>query len=185
MKKYILLLLPLAFILSACGATTTSTNSPSSSPVAKKTLKDLISLGIAQKCTYTSVVGADTTSGEMLINGKKFKQTIKITNAQGTTNMSSVSDGQFIYSWSDKDPNSGFKMKLDVTATSDVTPQAGSSAGKSIDLAQPYDYNCVPATVSDTDFTPPSNVKFTDFSDFTNGLNLDKLKGLIPTSAGE
>lgn len=183
MKKTIAFLLISSLILAGCNASSTSIISPT--PVAKKSLKDLIGLGIAQKCTYTSTAGTDTTSGEMLINGKKFKQTTKITNSSDVTTISSISDGQFIYSWNDKTPNSGFKMKLDVTATSDVTPQAGSSAGRSVDLTQQYDYNCTPATVSDSDFVPPSTIKFTDFSDFTKDLNLDQLKKLIPTGSSE
>ncbi|MCL4384576.1 hypothetical protein M1116_03920 [Patescibacteria group bacterium] len=172
MKTSLGLLLVSAFLLSACSLPTTSTTPSSSNspaPTAKplaQSLKDLLASGVAQKCTWESNDNNEKTTGELLIQGKKFKESSKVTNAQGTQNVYAISDGTFLYSWSDNAPESGIKMKLPQDFDTSLTPAPTSSApagpSSSVDVNAKYDYHCSPATLSPADLALPSNVKFAD-----------------------
>lgn len=184
MKKYLVILLT-ALTLSACGqtpastTTTPSADTPTSSQTSvKKSLKDLLALGTAQKCTWTVTDDNQTLTGTMLINGKKFKQVTTIQTDKGPFTTTAVSDGEYYYSWSDASNGVGMKMSLseaeNATPSPDETPASGS-----VNWDNQYNYDCSPATVSDSDFTLPTDVKFTDFSDIQNSMknmDIEKLK---------
>jgi hypothetical protein len=198
MTKKLSLLLASALILTACSATPkTSTDSsvtqnsstqdsnPSPTPqpqTSAQSLKDIIALGKDQKCTWSLNENGQNMSGEMLISGKKFKQTIKTTNDQAggiTTNV--VSDGLYIYTWNSQMPDTGFKMKFDESAMEN--PQA--AASQPVNLEKKFDFNCTPATVNATELQAPGNVRFVDFTDTVKQLqkqmpNLDALDKIKP-----
>jgi hypothetical protein len=176
MKKQILTLLSVTLLLSACSLNQTDqpdnsgTTSQNQTPTAsqdtvQKSLKDLMGLGSAQKCTWNSFTDTSNSQGEMLINGQKFKQTVTIQDPEETITMNSISDGEFIYTWNDKTPSTGFKMSLSDTATKPSPDQISTAPeSQNIDLDQKNNYTCSAATVSDTDFLPPTDIQFVDFS---------------------
>ena len=165
-----------AFIFSACGPKkdieNTASVTPTSSPTQEKSgfsLRELLSKNIAQKCTWQTSGEEGDTQGEILINGNKFKQTIKMKNPTGETQFNSVSDGEWMYSWSDDSTtgNMAFKMKLDQTQNSNETNIPQNTSGNQIDLDQEYNYNCQPTTINESDLTIPKDVEFIDIAEFT------------------
>lgn len=171
MKKTTILTLIIcsAFIFSACTLPKNKTN-PTSTSEQKKTfsIKDLISQNIAQKCIWEVTSEQGISRGEILIKGKKFKQTISIKNANGETKFNGISDGDYLYTWSDdsKIANMAFKMKIDLTQPEQDTGTPQGSASN-VDWNQKYDYNCQPATFTDADLSLPSGIKFQDIGDLT------------------
>lgn len=184
MKQYFLPLALTTFLLSSCGLAPTNqpnqnqTVTPSEQTSVKKSLRDLLSLGVAQKCSWSFSNEKETMTGEVVISGQKLRQTATINFDGKVTKSNVVSDGDYVYIWNDEDKKSGLKMKADAT-----TNESGNSA-YSINWDEQYDYNCVPSTVSDADFAAPSDIVFTDLSELQNqmkNLNLDALKDLAPT----
>lgn len=175
MKQYFLPLVLSSFLLSACGPSAQTQVQPdqSVSPTtaqtsAKKSLRDLLSLGIAQKCTYTNKLDNEVITGEIIFSGQKFRQNY-VTKIDGKETKGSVlSDGTNIYMWSDDNKTSGITMKIDTTSQD--------PNNKSFDMDQSYDYNCVPTTVSASDLNPPKDVTFSDLSALQ-----DQMKKFAPT----
>jgi len=182
MKKSLSLILGAALVLSACGATPPRQSTPAETTPAKKSLKDLLSLGTAQKCTYRFTTGDTDAQGELLVNGKKFRQTTKIVGGNGTMTVSAYSDGNYMYTWNDQTKNSGIKMKLDADSANPSTPETGKAAGTSVNLDEKYDYNCQPVVTSDADFALPTDVEFMDLGDLSKfqedlkSIDVEKLK---------
>jgi len=185
MNKTFLTLVLSSLVLSACGptASTTVNNSPSPTPTTEtsvaKSLKDLMALGTAQKCTWQVTDTGQEMTGTMLISGQKFKQTIvvPVPSGQTTTTTYAISDGTSLYSWSDA--SKGVGMKINLADAQKNAPTPGQKTDTSVDWSKQYNYNCSPATVSDADFAPPSDIKFTDLSEIQKSLqklDLNKLK---------
>lgn len=184
MKKYLVILLT-ALTLSSCGqapastTTTPSADTPTKSQTSmKKSLKDLLALGVAQKCTWTVDDSGQTMTGTMLINGNKFKQITTIQTDKGPFTSTAVSDGENYYSWSDASNGTGMKMNL--AEAEKNTPSPGETpASGSVNWDNQYNYDCSPATVSDADFAIPTDMKFTDLNEIQNSmknLDIEKLK---------
>lgn len=161
-----------AFLFSACGPKKDINNiasvTPTSSTEQKSTfsLKELLAKNIAQKCTWQTSNEQGDTQGEILINGNKFKQTIKMKNPMGETQINSISDGEWMYTWSNDSTtgNMAFKMKIDQNQTETGTPQVNN--GK-VDWNQEFNYNCQPTVINEADLTVPKDIKFTDLNDLT------------------
>ena len=199
MKKYFPVILILAALtLSACGTKTNENKNSKNEGLATgevqkseaKSLKDLLGLNSSQKCTYESTEDGETTKGEIIVNGNKFKQTIEINGKDGVMKVYSISDGVYYYFWNEAMKGNGTKMNIadlekesaNVTGTTENTTEQ-----KSVDLNKKFDYKCSPAKFSESDLALPSDVKFVDYTQMMKGLqsgNLEDLKKLIP-SQGE
>ena len=190
------LILVSSLIFSACGNSATNTSNTTSNTSASKqqqsspkSLRDLLSLGVAQKCTWTSTQDGKESSGEVVVNGSKFKQTFSYKDPEnGSVTENAISDGQWIYTWNNINPGVGTKINL---SSFNQTPSEGPSQDSPVtteskddfDFDNQIDYKCSPTTITDSDFTLPSNIKFTDLTqmmqdlqkEFTN-LDLDKFK---------
>lgn len=171
MKKLTILALIIcsAFIFSACTLSKKSTNPSTDSKTEQKkifSLKDLISQGVAQKCVWEVTSEQGVSRGEILVKGKKFKQNINIKSVNGETKFNGISDGEYLYTWSDDSTtaNMAFKMKIDLNEEEQDTgtPKASTS---NIDWNEKYDYTCQPTTVSDADFALPTGINFQDIDD--------------------
>lgn len=154
-----------ALFLGACTLKPNSNDSAKS--VKKMSLKELVTLNIPQKCTWTFEEEGNKTTGKILVKGKKFNQVSKITGPDGEMEFNSVSDGEYIYSWSN-DPKTGgmaFKMKIEETET-----DTDAEGNIKMDWDGQYDFDCNPTILSDKDFTPPQGIEFIDMEDFTNNF---------------
>jgi outer membrane lipoprotein-sorting protein len=142
----------------------------------KKSLKDLLSLGVAQKCVYNFTDEGVVSTGELLVSGNKFKQVTKISSEEGVMTVSAYSDGEYMYTWNDKVKNSGFKMKLG--DGQDLSNSENKDQDTSVDLEKQYDYRCTPTVISAADFSLPDDIKFVDYSELSKfgGMDLEKLQ---------
>jgi hypothetical protein len=174
MKKITILALIIcsSLLFSACGPKkeieNTASTTPTSSSIEKKStfsLKELLAKNIAQKCTWQASTEEGSTQGEIIISGNKFKQTTKITSPTGEIEINGVSDGEWLYTWSN-DPTMGnmaFKMKIDQTQN-----QIGNDAqntNNQVNWDQEFDYNCKPTTISESDLAIPKDIEFIDPND--------------------
>jgi len=175
-----------ALFLSACGVkdnnsfTTTPSLQQEETDSSSVSIRDLIAKNIPQKCTWSNNVEGSESSGSMIISGQKFNQKVTIKQDGVTSNFNSISDGTYIYTWQDtsKDGNHmAFKMKLETTNDNQKTPEGNYTAsGQTVDLDQEYEYKCSPTLVSDSDFQPPKDIKFEDYSQF-----LEEIKSSVPS----
>jgi len=185
MKKTLSLSLILfsALFLSACGvkenggSTTTPSLQQEEADTSSFSLRDLIAKNIPQKCTWSSNVEGSEASGSMIISGQKFNQKVTVKQDGVTSNINSISDGTYIYTWQESndknDTPTAFKMKLDTLEGDTKAPEAQENqpvSGKAVDLDQEYEYKCSPTTVSNSDFQPPKDVEFIDYSQFMEDL---------------
>ena len=158
---------------------------------AEKSLRELIAGGQAQKCTITTSNEGKEVVSEMWIKGKKFKQTTKSTSfspdgTEMTVNL--ISDGGWIYSWNDK-TETGMKIKIEESEKEDAEVKNNLKGAGAIDLDQKVKYDCRVANIGDSEFVPPTNVKFVDWQAEAATLKEkmeEQLKGFgIPTEGGE
>jgi len=156
----LLLLLGGWYLMKSKKAVSSVTSVTSGTPNEQKSLKDLLSSGIAQKCTYSG--------GTTYISSGKVRGDFSTTISDKTTASHMISDGKTSYIWTDGEKN-GFKMTLGESPTPGTTSQTpGNSAASGTDLNQKADYKCSNWTVDESYFTPPGTVTFTDLSQMTN-----------------
>lgn len=119
-------------------------------------IKGLLGAGknVTCKITYPDNSG----SGTIYVSGKKFSGDFTMTVDGKTTQGNMLSDGEFMYSWTG---TAGMKFKLDA-----VPSPSASASGQSqgADLDKQVSMNCSNWNVDNSKFTPPADVKFTDFS---------------------
>jgi len=164
-----------ALILSGCGPVTTLTNTL---PTTTKTqtggvatsLKELLTGGKDQKCTWTT--DDSSSSGTLLISGNKFKQEITIIDPETKTEnqMFSLSDGESVYTWSTAMGTTGFKTSIAATQGENTGSPVPTSIQGGVDLNKQYQYLCQPWTVSQSDLTVPTNITFTDMANQLKNL---------------
>ncbi len=178
MKKYLSLCLIIAssLFLSACTKNNNFT-SDQSQPVNQNentstqefSLKELIAKNISQKCTWSVTQEGNTSTGEILIKGNKFKQIISVNSEEGNNQINAISDGQYIYTWT-KSTQGNFAMKMKIDDTNPEITSDTSSTANQVDLNQKYKFDCVNANITDADFEIPKDIEFADYSEFLNQI---------------
>jgi hypothetical protein len=165
----ILLLVVGYFLMNKKGSSTTpgtSSLTPDGT-TESKSLKDLLTAGIAQKCTYSSTDEDGSTEGTSYISGGKVRGDFSVVSSGKTTKSHMISDGKTSYIWTDGE-ETGFKMTVEETDTQETdssqTPTQGAAGWD-----DKFDYKCSAWVTDGSYFTPPSNVKFTDFSELFKG----------------
>jgi hypothetical protein len=123
--------------------------------------------GKSQKCSWTVTDTKGNMSGIVYVDGKNFKQTIKIENQNFESYV--LSDGKWLYMWSSANPKVGTKMEI--PAQTDQT-KGGETAtsGAAIDWQKKYDYKCEGWTPTGKEFDLPVGTTFTDLSKQIEGL---------------
>ena len=128
--------------------TQTGASNVATKPSVTQSLKDLLTAGVSQKCTFDQ--------GTVLLSAGKFRADINTTVSGKTSQMHMINDGQFTYIWGADLPQ-GMKMKIDATA-------ANADSSKYFDTNAKANYNCAPTVSAATDFAPPANVTFMDLT---------------------
>ena len=174
MKKiYLPLLLVSVLVLSGCGVATPSTSSESTTVEKTETnsvatsLKELLGGGKDQKCTWTVDDGENAMSGEIMISGKKFRQEVVFVDPEtkAENRMFGLSDGEFMYTWSNAMGTQGFKINLAEAESEAKDLPSGEPVEGKIDFNTQYQYKCQPWKVSEADLMPPKEITFTDMAD--------------------
>lgn len=177
MKKYIAILTVCVLVLSACSAKQNITNkideTKNKVENKKTSIKDLLGLGQEQKCEWSSEVEGNKSVGTMLIKGNRFRQSvISKTADQPETSMEVITDGEWTYLWNPKTREQGMKTKV----TEEQREDTEKLANGSLDWGKEYNYNCSPASISDAEFVPPTDVEFMDLDALQK-----QFKNLIPS----
>lgn len=186
MKKYLFsgLIVFSSLFLTACTAKnnpSNNVNNETKDNSASFSLRQLITQNIPQKCTYTGTNEEGSFESEIIISGKKFNQTIKTKSTDGEQTINSISDGEYVYTWGSHIAGGTFAIKLKADFDTKITPEAENSSSQNIaasqvDLDTDYQGKCSPTVVTDTNFQPPKDIKFEDYSKF-----LDDIKSSIPS----
>lgn len=144
--------------------TTPSSETSSQQPAtAFKSLKDLLMSGVAQKCTFTDKSeNVDMNGTTYVANGKMRGDFNSSVNGKVMVSHMIV-DGKTSYMWTD-DTTTGFKFAFDPQSTEETQADESDKRQGSVDINKTMDYKCNPSTVDGSMFTPPANVKFTDYS---------------------
>jgi predicted small secreted protein len=195
-KLFPAIILAAALTLSACGTakTDSGTGSDNKNNETKtsesKSLKDLLGLGTSQKCTFESKTEDTAVKSEIIMNGKKFRQTSEITTKEGKMKVYAVSDGIYYYSWSDTAKDMGTKMKIEDVENEGKNISNENKEGpvemegqQQISMDEKIDYKCTPATLTDADLAIPTDIKFLDYADMMKGfenMNLEELQKMAP-----
>ncbi|HET7099481.1 MAG TPA: hypothetical protein VFI61_04595 [Patescibacteria group bacterium] len=130
-----------------------------------KSLKDLLTSGVAQKCTYSTTTDNMTSSGTTYISNGKVRGDFSSTVSGKTTASHMIVDGKTNYIWTDG-TKTGFKTTVEDSTT--TTNTSGNTSGEFGDLNQKSDYKCSAWVVDSSYFTPPADVAFSDFSALMN-----------------
>jgi hypothetical protein len=195
MKQILVLSVLSLFVLTGCGASTTTVSpvtdsaTPTLAPAAtSKSLRELLGLGVAQKCTFsTTDADGQSLSGTIIIDKTKFKQIVTTTSKDaGQVTVNAVSDGDYFYSWNSQTPSQGIKFKVPTPGVSEAPQETNAN----LDLDQKFNYNCSPASISASEFDLPTGIEFTDLQalmDATKngGFDLEELKKMIPEDFDE
>lgn len=189
MKKYfrVGLIIVSSLLFSACGLDKNSNlsevSSDKNSGLTTFTLRQLINQNVAQKCVYSGTNEEGSFESEIVVDGKRFKQTIEFAgDNDGKETVYTVSDGEYYYTWGvNQGQDFATKIKFDSEFKNETDQNYENeedlfSQESSIDLDDDFQGNCTPTTVSDDDFQPPKNVEFMDYSQF-----LDDLKSSVPS----
>lgn len=137
-------------------------------------LKDLMGLGKAMKCTYSSENEMGKTSGVTYISGQKARSDSKFTDSAGqTTGSYMINDGEWVYIWT-SDQKEGMKMKVQEMEReqkpTELPEQEGEQAQISYqdaqkEMQQEVDYKCTSWQADNSVFTPPTNVAFKNWGE--------------------
>ena len=183
--KFLSLLIAATFLLSACGkekineGMNINEENIQTEVSEKKSLKELLGLGVSQRCTYEVNDEGQVTKGEIIVTGDKFKQTMEISTEEGVMKINSISDGEYFYSWNEGIEGSGTKIKIEENTSSDENIEQP----ENINWEEKLDYKCSPATLSEADLALPSDIEFVDLSEMMNNLqnmSPEELQRLVP-----
>jgi hypothetical protein len=99
-------------------------------------------------------------SGTVYVSGKKFSGEFTMRDASGKETVGhAISDGTYTYVWSSA-ASMGIKMKLDQSIN------AASQSNQNVNINQDVNLNCSPWIANESKFQVPSNINFTDMSNF-------------------
>lgn len=157
------------FFISKKGTTQTpETETQTETSTGTKSLRDLLSANIAQKCTYTITNESDQNEGVTYVANGKVRADFSVAENGKTTQTHMISDGKTSWIWTDGE-TTGFKMTVEKTEPQSGTesaPETSFQAGVNWD--EKLDYKCSAWITDGSFFTPPVNVNFTDFSELLN-----------------
>lgn len=131
----------------------------------KGSLKNLLALGVSQKCTYTITEQGMTSSATIYLSGETMRVDSQTTTSGKTESARMLIANKIMYIWGDGMPQ-GIKMPIPDANT--PTSQNTQGNVQMIDLDKEMNYSCSPWSADASYFTPPANVKFMDMSQMMN-----------------
>jgi len=153
-------------------------------PGIKESLLGLMEGAAGVKCSVEDTNGkytVTTKGGKVRIDGMDFPDPQNPTASQKG---SMINDGEWAYIWNGKD---GMKFNIQESGANGGTNQAGED--KSSDWkgwakgmeASGAKYDCSPTVATDSNFAPPSDVKFQDLGELMKGLQQMQNNPSVPT----
>lgn len=127
-------------------------------------LRDLLSGNASQECNFKDNETGST--GVVLVADNKMKGDFTTTVEGEASNSYVIVNNNVMYTWT-ADSDTGFKFTFDPEDVEEARQQVEQGA---FDLNREVDFTCKPWSPDQNVFTPPSDVTFQDFSDFTSGM---------------
>lgn len=123
-------------------------------------LAQLAARGGEWKCTVDSRSQTDaveaSTSGVVYVSGNKVRADLDVSVSQlGAVKTHMIADGTYVYSWSSMTPQ-GMRVEQADDWGGDGLPASGESMGPNMG----FSYDCEPASVDASLFTPPADMTF-------------------------
>lgn len=179
MKKILAIFFALA-LLAGCGGGGGAT---SGVPVSGS-IEDLVKMGKNYRCELQFKEGDQITSGTTYISGSSARSDYKMTSESQTFNGHMILTTDSIYTWVDEMPNQAIKLNAADMKKFQGEAQAESAGADS--YSEKFDYKCFTWTPDKSKFTPPSDVKFTDYSAFMNQIQsqFQNLNTSVPKTGG-
>lgn len=148
--------------------TSPSTSQENVPATSQKTLKDLLASGVAQKCTYSDKMDEVDVQGTSYMMNGKMRGDIDTTVNGKTIMMHMILDGKTMYNWME-DAKTGLMMTVDTDKTEAQISGTAKVSQAPVDINKVIDYKCEPWSADSSMFTPPTAVKFTDYSAMMQG----------------
>lgn len=128
----------------------------------QESIKGLMAKGASMKCTFSAeeYEGIRNYDQVLWIDGEKFRTEVKM-DAEEYMEVYSISDGEYMYSWSNMNTE-GTKLKLE--SMEEMADEYSDTSSGSIDTDVKFDYSCLPWVVTNDKFVPPSDVEFQDLT---------------------
>lgn len=177
------LLIFVIFLVSCKGPTSNQTNSDTSTSIAEKAggLAAAFLSGDSYRCKYNDA--ASKSSGEYLVKNKKYR--VDGQEGVGGAKMSIILNDKGMYMWDVSGKEGFFYPKTEEDKKADDSNKNNSSFDEYMDpskLDQKEQINCQKAVIDDSQFEPPSNVKFQSFADIFSNLGSSPDSTSIPDS---
>lgn len=140
---------------------TSNTTSGQQSGSVMNSLVDLLAGGENVMCNFDvpSDENGNSSKGTVYISNGNMRGDFQTTQDGKVTSMSMIRKGNDNYVWGD-----GMETGIKMTLSPEDLKTETNEASKYVDLNKKADYRCNPWGVDQSKLTPPSNVKFTDFS---------------------
>ncbi|KKS94917.1 MAG: hypothetical protein UW68_C0008G0023 [Candidatus Collierbacteria bacterium GW2011_GWB1_44_6] len=175
--KNLLLVIAAALILSGC-TLFPSASTPITGTEEQKAekLAQIIARGGQADCQITNLT--DNTSTQIIVSGKKMK-VVGSDFGEGKTG-TMINDTVYSYIWTEGE-KTGIKTKLEPEEAITPSEENGEIEENAVDSKvstyedeTKYKMDCSQRSVSDSEFTPPADVVFTDLSEMMKGLPVNQ-----------
>jgi len=131
---------------------------------------DLVNLNKSIKCTFKSETEDGAASGVTYVADGKTKTEFEIKNEEMEMKSYSVSDGDWMYTWTSEN-NQGTKMNLnEMQDMADENIEEETEEIEYTNQTQDFDYKCTPWSVDNSVFELPENIEFMDLSEMMKGF---------------
>lgn len=133
-------------------------------PAGMKSLKELITSGVSQKCTFSVTGESGVSEGTNYVSGGNVRGDFTNTYQGKETVSHMISDGKTSYVWTEGE-KTGYKMSVSEETKESQDGTTDDTMGNEANLDQKMDYNCSSWVPDNSLFSPPSDVTFTDLSE--------------------
>lgn len=167
MLKKIGLVITTALFLTACNPAS-QLNTPKNNASSRDEFDEVsqaLQAGGSAVCTITNQDGTETIE----YAAKRTKVRVSSTGGAAISESVMISDGRYIYTWNTSTLQ-GVKFPIPDTQTAQQAanvpnvPDLSNEANQEQYIQQGYNVNCTVTNVPDSEFVPPTNVKFQDMS---------------------
>lgn len=161
-------------------------NAAESSNTIEGSIMDLMKKGTSMHCTYTYNQDNVMMSGEFDVSGIKLAGKTTTKTGDKVFDAYMIGDGDKMYTWTTMPLKMGWAMKYSEFEAKETTKMSSEMKQKAESYMKNYKYNCSPASIDDSKFKVPADVKFTemDFSkqmeNLKNIKNIEDLKKMMP-----
>lgn len=142
-------------VFSKSGKNTNTSQNKTSESNSPKSLKDILSLGIAQKCTYDG--------GVIYINGSKFRGDFESISQEKTVKSHMIVDNNTSYVWTEGS-TAGIKMAFENSDIKEGKSVESGNQNTNFDASAPLNYSCSAWIVDGSYFELPKGVAFSDMT---------------------